>query len=390
MTSPAAPITISLPPAIYCAGSWVEGDVILNVRLLFEDNVQEVRLTLRGAAQTNIEKERRKYRESHTLIQADFDVWRRGTYPEPGTDLIRVPFRFLLPDTLPPSFHYRGWQKSASVLYSITATATRQGAFALNKKVRTPIVVVQKDTAGSVLRAEPQTEWRRAHKEEKLRKGLWGEYSTAWVELSVPDMKGGLPLFTVLPVVIDIQTTTAPLTRAKADAHPPDKPIFPAPPAIHSEITCKLVRKAVIRAQGQSTTVESDAAHLLGSLTDRAVDVDTELPEKQWQWLGDPDGDGKGSWFQRARFQVNVKLSVPPSFRIGTIECQYYLYVKIPFAGLGNDVKVELPVFIVSGIEAPMIYEQPPPAPDQVQPTSDLPPAYGDVNDEEWDGLEKD
>ena len=135
-------------------------------------------------------------------------------------------------------------------------------------------------------------------------------------------MKGGLPLFTVLPVVIDIQTTTAPLTRAKADAHPPDKPIFPAPPAIHSEITCKLVRKAVIRAQGQSTTVESDAAHLLGSLTDRAVDVDTELPEKQWQWLGDPDGDGKGSWFQRARFQVNVKLSVPPSFRIGTIECQ--------------------------------------------------------------------
>ena len=54
MTSPAAPITISLPPAIYCAGSWVEGDVILNVRLLFEDNVQEVRLTLRGAAQTYV------------------------------------------------------------------------------------------------------------------------------------------------------------------------------------------------------------------------------------------------------------------------------------------------------------------------------------------------
>ena len=92
---------------------------------------------------------------------------------------------------------------------------------------------------------------------------------------------------------------------------------------------------------------------------------------------------------------------------------QHFLCLQVPFAGIGNDVKVRVPITINSGIDAPVQLDQPgsctgdgdaPPPP----PMLDLPPyvrcdtshwqcafnrrrcrAYWDVNDRDWGNLDE-
>ena len=92
---------------------------------------------------------------------------------------------------------------------------------------------------------------------------------------------------------------------------------------------------------------------------------------------------------------------------------QHYLSLHVPFPGIGNDLKLRLPMSITSGIDAPMSLDQPdgthadgdapPPA-----PLLDLPPyvidsldrcrrssdfrqcrSYWDVNDRDWGNLDE-
>ena len=84
---------------------------------------------------------------------------------------------------------------------------------------------------------------------------------------------------------------------------------------------------------------------------------------------------------------------------------QYQLVVKVPFPGIGNDLKLEVPVHVTSGIDKPVPREQPPAdgnSADPPLPALDLPPsvlspllfsasaddltgrAYWDANDNEW------
>ena len=84
---------------------------------------------------------------------------------------------------------------------------------------------------------------------------------------------------------------------------------------------------------------------------------------------------------------------------------QYQLVVKVPFPGIGNDLKLEVPVHVTSGIDKPVPREQPPAdsdGADRPPPALDLPPsvfsplslsasadvltgrAYWDANDNEW------
>ena len=82
-------------------------------------------------------------------------------------------------------------------------------------------------------------------------------------QLSLPDIPV-IPLFTDIPFTLDIKTTTAPLSRAKADDHLMGKPIFPAPPSTHSELSFRLTRQLKIRARGYSSFSETDDAFFLG------------------------------------------------------------------------------------------------------------------------------
>lgn len=181
------------------------------------------------------------------------------------------------------------------------------------------------------------------------------------------------PLFTDIPFIINVTTTTALLSRSKADAHPENKPIFPAPPAMHTEVNFRLSRIMRIRAQRYGSESVDDVAYFLGANTDPSqVAVETDLPPKEWV-IVQPGGGGeeKGVWIQRARFQTSVRFSLPPTFLALTVEClvrlasfssfdtpltirQYMLDLHIPFPGIGNDLRMNVPVTIVSGIDAPL------------------------------------
>ena len=58
------------------------------------------------------------------------------------------------------------------------------------------------------------------------------------------------PLFVQIPFEIHVKTTLAPVARAKADAHPADKPVFPPPPVSYSEVEFKLHRQLRLCAKG--------------------------------------------------------------------------------------------------------------------------------------------
>ncbi len=45
-------LTICIPPAIYAAGSSIEGEVAIDFRQLREENIEEVQVRLRGSSHT--------------------------------------------------------------------------------------------------------------------------------------------------------------------------------------------------------------------------------------------------------------------------------------------------------------------------------------------------
>ena len=66
-----------------------------------------------------------------------------------GTDVFRLPFRFPLPDGLPPSFHFHAWEIN---IYVIGITGILPGIFKASRKNHKPIVVLPKDEASVGMR----------------------------------------------------------------------------------------------------------------------------------------------------------------------------------------------------------------------------------------------
>ena len=122
------------------------------------------------------------------LVHEDTSLWTRGSaYPPPGSDTLRVPFTFRLPDSLPPSFHYGGFGRGqkGNIRYSLTAVGVRKGALTLNKRHRVPLAVLPRDGLGAALKAEHATHgWKSFTKSDSIRRGLWGDYSKVHVEVS--------------------------------------------------------------------------------------------------------------------------------------------------------------------------------------------------------------
>ncbi|KAI0355530.1 hypothetical protein OH77DRAFT_1425040 [Trametes cingulata] len=396
MSSNRPAISVNLLRNLFVAGCAVEGEVELDIRQLQQDNVEEVHVKLKGIAKTEITRDKITDKQTIHLVRDDASIWTRGTvYPLPGSDTLRVPFCLQLPPDLPPSFHYRAGDKSASIMYSVTAVGVRPGAFHFNRRVRQPLALVQKaDGAGIKAREELATlastgaepTWRTGSQEEKIRRGLWGDYATVEVRCLIPDISP-LPLFVPIPFVIKVKTITPPLTRAKADAHPPDKPIFPPPPSSYGMLEFKLKRKIFVRTHVFNDRASTDV-HLFSTARDAAVDV--EVPEKQW--LSCETGsekakkpDGKGVWVQHATFRGTIRLDCPPTFGLDIIKCEYYLSLRVPFPGLGNDVKVTMPIMLSSGIETPIVRDDPRSSTHGAPDFLDLPPAYWDANNRDWD-----
>ncbi|PIL33878.1 hypothetical protein GSI_03584 [Ganoderma sinense ZZ0214-1] len=415
-------LTVYIPPAIYAAGSSIEGEVAIDFRQLREENIEEVQVRLRGSSHTAIHRGETTLNETVRLVHETTSLWTRGSaYPAPGSDTLRVPFAFALPESLPPSFHCSGFMrgKSAHVRYSLAAVGVRKGALNLNKRHRVPLAVLLRDEAGAALKAAHATHgWKRFAKEDSIRRGLWGEYSKVHVELSLPDIPV-LPLFSDIPYAITVTTTTPPQPRRSPEADPAgSKPLFPPVPQSADELEFALHRTVRLRAKYMRASESGDVALFIGKKRVLgSAPVETELPEKEWTTLreaeralvddggekksekgkGSPDvieaekgeGEGKGSWVQRATFRSVFRLNCPPAFAVHNIECSYDLVVRVPFPGIGNSLKLEVPVNVTSGIDKPFAKELATDS-DSAPPPLDLPPAYWDTNSRDWDVDEKD
>ncbi|TFK85458.1 hypothetical protein K466DRAFT_601153 [Polyporus arcularius HHB13444] len=403
-------LTVYIPPAIYVAGSTIEGEVEMRFPDLQDENIEEVQLRLRGTSRTVITRDKTTLIETIPLVRDDLSIWSRGgAYPLPGSNTLRVPFSFTLPEQLPPSFHVRRFDPKGDVRYSLSAVGVRKGLLNLNKRHVVPLAILPKDELGAELKAAHATHgWKSFQKEDRIRKGLWGDYSKVHVELSLPDIPV-LPLFSDIPFTIRVTTTTAPLARSKADASPSDKPVFPPVPVVPDGVQFVLERKVKLRANVFTDKSSRDAAVFLGKRKSGirggcAGPIETEPAVKEWvpseghekdakgeDTKGGEGLDATGSWLQRAVFHSTFQLDCPPTFAVQNIETSYQLVVKVPFPGIGNDLKLEVPVTVTSGVVEPIPKEQSD-GEDAASPltTLDLPPAYWDPDDKGWGDDEKD
>ncbi|OBZ65059.1 hypothetical protein A0H81_14949 [Grifola frondosa] len=358
-------LMLHLTPILFVAGTTIEGEVELNFTELQEEQIDEVHIKLRGSVHTWIRNDETSFFEYTSLVRENAPIWSRGTvYPTPGTHLLRVPFSLNLPAGLPPSFHFRAFQRTASVRYSIQLVGVRPGSFRINRRIRRPLAVVPTDPAGalvsSALRLGWLGPWRTAECQDKIRKGLlWGDYAHVKAELTLPAVDV-LTLFAPIPLTITVTTTTAPTKHRDAESSTSSKPIFPAPPAAPTDLELTLHRRVHIRAKVFAATCEQ----LVVALHAPPVHVDVEGPDKEWvsaDTIEKPetdkkgakgDGDGeKGVWVQRVTMRLAVSLACPPSFAIDNIKNDYFVRLKVPFAGIGNTLVLQLPVRISSGIE---------------------------------------
>ncbi|KAI0691288.1 hypothetical protein C8T65DRAFT_670562 [Cerioporus squamosus] len=415
-SSSTPPFFIHVPPLVYAAGSTVDGEVEIDFRQLREQHVEEILVRLYGTSETYIYRNnlRTVHREAIRLVHENQSIWTRGgAYPPAGSDVLRVPFSFKLPDQLPPSFRYDKLEESATVRYALSAVGVRKGVLNFNRKYYIPIAVLPKDELGAKIRenAEPEVRgWKKHVREERIRKGLWGEYAKVKVELSLPDIPV-LPLFSAIPYIVHVETTTPPQTYAKAGES--SKPIFPPVPTSPHEINFKLRRRLQMRAEIQGSISTADVVTILGGKEKerKRIPIECDIPEKKWVPLvtqdherekvgpgkvekvkggggthSEKDGEAKGAWVQHATFHSVFSLNCPPTFGVQNIQCEYTLTLAVPFPGIGNNVKLEVPVKVTSGI----VISVPRELSSEAEPAAshgnalDLPPTYWDVNDNDW------
>ncbi|KAM5542524.1 hypothetical protein V8D89_003983 [Ganoderma adspersum] len=364
------PFSLVIPPTTYCAGSDVEGEVLLEFPKVQDEQIEEVVVALRGLLEVSVlhTAQRTTSTNSRELIHLMQSIWKRGSaYPPPDSHILRIPFRFHLPSDpkILPSVSWHEWRDSVSISYYVEVTALRPTTlFANDKRIRGRLAVVSRgDPAlcASIrsLRRQLDSEgglmWKTVHNEKKVRRGLWGEYATARVELLVPSEHGVLPHCVDVPVLIQIRTATARLSRAKADKHAEGKPIFPAVALDASNpLPVTLQQHFTVRAGGGGG---GDAKRCTNEVVLVHIKPRGLLPSSHYHrhWEADTnasDGEEMGRWVQHWTLQPMVKFHrFPPTFSCDFVDCAYVMSVQVPFPGAGNDVKVSMPITLDSGID---------------------------------------
>jgi hypothetical protein len=163
-----------------------------------------------------------------------------------------------------------------------------------------------------------------------------------------------------------------------------DKPLFPPPPQGPEGVRLRLGTSVKIEARGHHETLEDDLPSLSGfggpNTNSRHVQVTSSEPV----WLPEGEKGEEGKWKREVRFDSTMLLTCPPTFELDTIKCsvcclftyfrmhmlilfQYELHAEVTFPGLGNDLKLNVPIHLNSGF-GPFDPNAAPP------PKLDLPP----------------
>lgn len=122
-------------------------------------------------------------------MHTNLPLWDQGSaFPEPGSHVLSFPFQFELPESLPPSFHCWAYHRHATIAYSLEVVGEWLRFFRLNRRIRRLISVVPAASQNQLLAKETLMlgwtgPWKDITHEEKLRQGIWGEYSHARVKV---------------------------------------------------------------------------------------------------------------------------------------------------------------------------------------------------------------
>ncbi|KAJ7684747.1 hypothetical protein DFH06DRAFT_17571 [Mycena polygramma] len=235
-------ITLYLPNRVRICGELLQGHVELNVPLALADGIQTVRVKLRGSEYVEITESRRSGvgNNSHStsdtqrtrieVLRADASLWTQGG---PQTGVLNLPFQFYLPDNLPPSFHCSVLNRKGIVSYAVEVVADRPGIFKMNRRITNLFSLVPAAAPQDIVFQQSlfqgwSGEWKAVVHEDRIRRGIWGEYSIVKTKLVMPAL-AAFPMSTVFPFRIHIVTETKPVKKTDGPEEK-NKPLFPAPP----------------------------------------------------------------------------------------------------------------------------------------------------------------
>ncbi|TFK93957.1 hypothetical protein K466DRAFT_642486 [Polyporus arcularius HHB13444] len=353
MRKPALHLTV--PATIYVAGGSVMGEVELNHELALEDDIERVYVELQGTIKTKnrMGPDVEQFQvESNDFLRKTLTLWRRDR-SEPPADggPIILPFELKLPEDAPPSFQFESYMNNAYVRYAVEVTGVRNTTFAVDRTFKSPIVVVQPDPIGSAIRAELKLGWSgtwgRLKSECNMRKYPWGEYAHAKLELLVPHVDT-FPLFSDIPYTIVVTTTTAPMKR-KGDAAP-EKSLYPSAPRNPSELDFELRRFVDMKTPYQPSNPEEHVIDIISKAHAPTPPVEVEVGN--YHWLPDGQKTDRGRWSQEVSFHSVMNFRFTPTFLTEELKIKYTLILRMEFPGLGNVLRVELPINIGSGVES--------------------------------------
>ncbi|KAJ6582159.1 hypothetical protein B0H19DRAFT_1061605 [Mycena capillaripes] len=427
------PVTLHFEDITRVAGETIHGRVELNVALAQKDNLEHLRIKFRGTIQTHISTADGKtttidYYATVVLVDTNLLLWdQEATYSEPDSHVLSFPFQFQFPDNLPPSFHhstsYSAEPCHANISYSLEVLGHRTRFFRLNRRIRRLISVVpaasqEQLLAKEVLRQGWNGPWRDITHEEKLRRGIWGDYSHARVKAGFPTVDtsqllshlfskltipalDSFPTATDIPFSFHIETDTKPMHISGSPVDKHGKPLFPAPPDLSSDVKLFLRRRVEIRVHPRTRQVQ-DIYTLKGSLGDtkRVAAVRQVTDEPEWiPATGAEDKKGHGIWRRAVHFESAVAIPCAPTTNTENLDWKYDLWFIVPFPGMLNNLKLDVPIRLDPGspcppppVEGPgssnMTYADVLPAgPPPVM--LDLPPSYWAGENYAWDSDEK-
>ncbi|KAJ7496776.1 hypothetical protein FB451DRAFT_1208747 [Mycena latifolia] len=336
------------------AGDIVEGRVELNVARAQEEGVENLHVNLRGWMVTKIIEDNSdgadaRHEQTVELMKSDKLLWNRGSaFPEPGSHVLVLPFQFTLPDDLPPSFHLSGHRHEAVISYAIEVVGNRPGRLRRDRRIHKILTVLPAASpaqivAKTALRQGWGGPWRTFFLEQKIRQGIWGDHSHVRVEVKMPKLPS-FPRATPLPLKFCMETRTKPILRTDSPEDKHKKPLFPAPPTESADVKLFFHRAASIRANRKLGT-GNDSFRTQGGLGDpTSTNVKTTIEDAEW--IPDPDKKDRGVWKRTVRFETTVSLPYAPTFSTETIDCKYFLRFTVSFPGIGNDLKLNVPIHL--------------------------------------------
>ncbi|KAJ6622101.1 hypothetical protein B0H10DRAFT_2344521 [Mycena sp. CBHHK59/15] len=395
-------ITLHFPDFVRIAGETLQGHVDVNVPKAMDDKIENVRIKLRGSIVTKIterehadpnggENETHYQTQTVEVLRLDQTIWDQFNTPQ-GAQMLACPFRLQLPQNLPPSFHASHFNRTVAISYSIEVVGSRHGLFHSNRRIRKMFSVVPAATAWELnanasLRQGWGGPWKPIATNREIRHGIFGDHSQAKIELVLPDLPS-FPMVTGIPFTFHILTKTKPVHRS--DLEGKHGKLFPAPPTSPADVELVLHRMGRMRVHHKSEEME-DKFEIKGSLGDKASIAAVRTTIDEPQWTESPEHKDKGIWQRAVHFDGMLSIPFAPTFKAETVEWQYMLSFKVDFPGIGNHLELEFPVHINSGSACPPL---PPagyqsndayPLPSGPPPMINLPPAYWNGDDHEWD-----